>query len=223
MQVFCNSFYTTTQAIYEWDYVADSSLSLSLSLSLALFRSLSLSLTNLKQAYGWGVIDGGWQATADSHEELWRRRVVAGGASFSEASSGEFLTLDFVGVSLSHQPGNLLLELFYLLDELGLLVLQQVFLLHTLVPARLSVAPVLQGSPLLLQADHVVLGEASEVPVEFPHRHADELIVGEPVLGQEALVMRGTLDLLRSGGDGGSRGAVLLVVAVMLMVPVAVA
>lgn len=118
----------------------------------------------------------------DSHEELWRRRVVAGGAGLSEPIAGQFLALELVGVSFSGQPGDLLLELFHLLDELGLLVLQVMFLLDPLVPARLGITSVLQGPPLLLEADHLVLGEAPQVPVELSHGHGDQLVIREPVL-----------------------------------------
>lgn len=112
-----------------------------------------------------------------SHEELRGRWVVTGGASLSEAIAGKFLTLELVGVSLSGKPGHFLLELFHLLNELGLFVLQVVFLLDTFVPAGLGIAPVLQGPPLLLEADHLVFGEASEVPVELPHGHGDQLVI----------------------------------------------
>lgn len=113
----------------------------------------------------------------DSHEELWRRGVVTGGSSLSETSAGQFLTLELVGVSFSGQAGHLLLELFHLLNELGLLILQVMLLLDPLVPARLGIPSVLQGPPLLLQADDLVLGEAPQVPVELPHRHGDQLII----------------------------------------------
>lgn len=132
----------------------------------------------------------------DSHEELGRRRVVAGGSSLSKTIAGQFLALELVGVSFSGQPGHFLLELFYLLKQLGLLVLQVMFLLDPLVPARLGVAAVLQGPPLLLKADHFVLGEAPQVPVELSHRHGDQLVVGKPVLHAAG---RG------SGGGGGGR------------------
>lgn len=84
-----------------------------------------------------------------SHEEFWRRWVVAGGAGFPEAAVGQFLTLHLVGISFSDQAIDLLFQLVHLLDELGLLVFQVVFLLHPLVPAGLGVPPVFQGSSLL--------------------------------------------------------------------------
>lgn len=58
-----------------------------------------------------------------SHEELGGRWVVTGGAGLSEAIAGKFLTLELVGVSLSGEPGHFLLELFHLLNELGLFIL----------------------------------------------------------------------------------------------------
>lgn len=48
-----------------------------------------------------------------------------------------------------------------------LLILQVVFLLDAFIPARLGLALVLQGPPLLLQADHLVLGEAPQVAFSF--------------------------------------------------------
>lgn len=144
---------------------------------------------------GW--VEGGYGSRffKDSHEELGRRRVIAGGSSLSETIAGQFLALELVGVSFSGQPGHFLLELFYLLKQLGLLVLQVMFLLDPLVPARLGVASVLQGPPLLLEADHFVLGEAPQVPVQLSHGHGDQLVVGKPVLHAAG----------RRGG-GGSRG-----------------
>jgi len=124
-----------------------------------------------------------------SHEELRRGRVVARGSCLAEpVRSAQFLALEFVGVSLSGQPVDLLLELLYLVDELGLLVLQHVLLLHALVAARLRVAAVLQGPPFLLQADHLVLGEAPQVSVQLPHGHGHQLVVGEAVLHVQAVV-----------------------------------
>lgn len=154
-----------------------------------------------------------------SHEELGGRRVVTGGAGLSEAIAGKFLTLELVGVSLSGQPGHFLLELFHLLNELGLFVLQVVLLLDAFIPAGLSVAPVLQGPPLLLEADHLIFGEASEVPVELPHRHGDQLVIREPVLhaaGGGMLLVRG-LELLRGAGRGGRGGRGLMVVVVVVV------
>lgn len=113
----------------------------------------------------------------DSQKELGRGGAVAGGARLSEAGVGEFLALDLVGVSLSGQPGHLLLKLLHLLNELRLLVLQVMFLLDAFIPARLGVAPVLQGPPLLLQADHLVLGEAPQVAIQLTHRHGHQLVV----------------------------------------------
>lgn len=118
----------------------------------------------------------------DSQKELGRGGAVAGGARLPEAGVGEFLALDLVGVSLAGQPGHLLLKLLHLLNELRLLILQVVLLLDAFIPARLGVAPVLQGPPLLLQADHLVLGEAPQVAVQLAHGHGHELIVGEAVL-----------------------------------------
>lgn len=181
----------------------------------------------------WGNLS--WFALEnDSHEELGRRRVVTGGSGLSEAITGQFLTLQLVGISLSGQPGHFLLELLHLLNELGLLILQVMLLLHPLVPARLGIASVLQGPPLLLETDHLVLGEAPQVPVELSHGHGHELVVGEPVLhaagrrggrgrGGRVCLVRG-LQLLRGAGGVGRSGRRLVmvrVVVVVVRVPVA--
>lgn len=180
-----------------------------------------------------GDVRGGWErrrggggdrgglCLKDSHEELRRRWVVTGGSGLPEAIAGKFLTLELVGISFSGQSGHLLLELFHLLDQLGLLVLQMVLLLDSLIPAGLGIAPVLQRPPLLLEADHLVLGEAPQVPVELPHRHGDQLFVREPVfhaVGGRVLLV-GVLQLL-GGGGGGGRGGRRLVMVVVVMVMV---
>lgn len=119
--------------------------------------------------------------------------------------------------------------------ELGLFVLQHVFLLHALVSAGLRVAPVLQGPALLLETDHLILSEAPEVPVELSYGHGHQLVVGEPVLDVQAapdamvtllawvgvrvvMVMMTVVKLL-VGPWGGRRGAVgVLTVVVMVVV-----
>lgn len=160
------------------------------------------------------VLDGG------SHEELWRRWVVTGGAGLSEAAVGHFFTLHFVGISLSGQPADLKLQLLHLLDQGGLLGLQVMLLLDPLVPARLGIASVFKGSPFLFQTDDIVFGEASQVPVEFSDRHGDQLVVGEPVfysvvgLVLEVIV----LQLLgRAGTAAFSWGTLVMVVMVMVV------
>lgn len=174
-----------------------------------------------------GVRFGGWGVfvcfliifVKHSHEELGGRWVVTGGAGLSEAIAGKFLTLELVGISLSGEPGHFLLELFHLLNELGLFVLQVVFLLDTFIPAGLGIAPVLQGPPLLLEADHLVFGEASEVPVELPHGHGDQLVIREPVLhaaGGGMLLVR-VLELLGGAGGGGGSGRGLVVMMVVVV------
>lgn len=65
---------------------------------------------------------------------------------------------------------------------MSLLILQHVLLLHPLVTAGLCVAPVLQGPPLLLEADDIVLDESPQVSVQLPHRHGHQLVVREAVL-----------------------------------------
>lgn len=120
---------------------------------------------------------------SNSHEEFWRGRVVTGGPSLAEpVRASQFLAFEFVRVSLAGQPVYLLLELLHLIDELGLLILQDVLLLDPFEATRLSVAPILQGPAFLLQADHLVLGKATQVSVELSHRHGHQLIIGEAVL-----------------------------------------
>lgn len=174
-----------------------------------------------------------------SHEELWRGRVVARGSCLAEpVRSAQFLALEFVGVSLSGQPVDLLLELLYLVDEMRLLVLQHVLLLHALVAARLRVAPILQGSAFLLQADHLVLGEAPQVSVELPYGHGHQLVVGEAVLhaqasthavvtllagvGVRVVMVVTVVELLVGPGRGRRRAVEVLTVVVVVMVVEAV-
>lgn len=116
-----------------------------------------------------------------SHEELWGGWVVAGRPGFPEAAVGHLLALHLVGISLSDQAIDLLFQLIDLLDELCLLVLQVVFLLHPLVPAGLGVPPVFQGSSLLFKANNIILGEAPQMPVELPDRHGNQLVIRESV------------------------------------------
>lgn len=119
----------------------------------------------------------------DSHEKLWRGRVITRGASLTEpVRASKFLALHFVCVSLAGQPGDFLFELLHLIHEMGLLVLQNVLLLHALVTTRLCVAPVLEGPSFLLQTDDLVLAEAPQVPVELSHGHGHQLVVGEAVI-----------------------------------------
>lgn len=96
----------------------------------------------------------------DSHEKLRRGRVVVtAGSIFSEAVADELFIFFFVRVPLPDQPGDLLLEMVDLLDELRFLPLQDVPLLDPLVAAGLGIAPVLQGPPLLFQPDHFFLAD----------------------------------------------------------------
>lgn len=78
----------------------------------------------------------------------------------------------------------------YLLREHVLLRLQCVAVLQALVAAGLGVAAVLQRPPLLLEAHHLVLAHAAQVPVELPHRQAHQLLVGEAIV-EPALPMEG--------------------------------
>lgn len=92
------------------------------------------------------------------------------------------LVLVLIQISLFADPDQVLLELTDLVLERGLLRLQQVALLDAFEAAGLSVAPVLQRAALLLQADHVLLGETAQLPVQLPDRHGHELLVRETVL-----------------------------------------
>lgn len=113
-------------------------------------------------------------------------------------------------------------------------------LLHALVAAGLRVAPVLQGPALLLQTDHLVLGEAPQVSVELAHGHGHQLVVGEAVLHAQAaphavvtllarvgvrvvvVVMMTVMELLVRPRGGGRRAVGVLTVVVVVMVVVAV-
>lgn len=133
---------------------------------------------------------GGGRVRGDhnSHEKLWRGGVVAAGAVFSEAIADQLLVFLFVGVPLPDQPGDFLLEVLDLLEQLVLLGLQDVPLLDPLEAAGLGVASVLEGPPLLLQPDHFFLADAAQLPVELPHRHGHQLLVGEAVVEMQAVV-----------------------------------
>lgn len=78
----------------------------------------------------------------------------------------------------------------------ALLVLQNVFLLHAFVATGLCITPVLEGPAFLLQADHIVFSQASEVTIELPHRHGHELVVRKAVLDGLVPVVSGLVVLL---------------------------
>lgn len=115
---------------------------------------------------------------------------------------------------------------------MGLFVLQHVLLLHALEAAGLRVAPVLQGPALLLQTDHLVLGEAPQVSVELADGHGHQLVFGEAVLHVHAVVtvltrvgvvmMMPVVELLVRARGGGRRAIGVLTVVVVVMVVVAV-
>lgn len=91
--------------------------------------------------------------------------------------AGQLLILLLVKIPLFNEARHVLLQLLHLVLQGALLGLQHVPLLDTLEAAGLRVAPVLQGAPLLLQADHLLLAEAPQLPVQLAHRHADQLLV----------------------------------------------
>lgn len=101
----------------------------------------------------------------------------------------ELLVLLLVQIPLLGQTRDVLLQLLHLALERALLALQHVPLLHALVAAGLRVAAVLQGTPLLLEADDLLLAEASQLAVELPHRHADQLLVRESILQPGVVAM----------------------------------
>lgn len=72
------------------------------------------------------------------HEKFGRGRVVAARAVFSEPAAHQLLVFLLVGVPFAHQPGDLLLEVVDLLQQLVLLRLQDVSLLHPLEAAILG-------------------------------------------------------------------------------------
>lgn len=108
--------------------------------------------------------------------------VAASVAAAVKGSARELLVLLLVQVPLFDQTRHVLLELLHLALKRALFALEHVALLYALVAARLRVAPVLQGSPFLLETDHLFFAEASQLPVELAHGHAHQLLVREAVL-----------------------------------------
>lgn len=94
-----------------------------------------------------------------------------------KGSACQLLVLLLVQVPLFDETRYVLLKLLHLALERALLALEHVPLLHAFVAARLRVAPVLQGSPFLLETDDLFFAKASELPVELAHCHAHQLIV----------------------------------------------
>lgn len=108
--------------------------------------------------------------------------VAAVAPAAVKGSAGQLLVLLLVQVPLFDQTRHVLLKLLDLALKGALFALQHVPLLDALVAARLRVAPVLQGPPFLLETDDLFFAEAPELPVEFAHRHAHQLLVREAVL-----------------------------------------
>lgn len=115
--------------------------------------------------------------------------VAASVAAAVKGSARELLVLLLVQVPLFHETRHVLLELLHLALERALFAFEHVTLLHALVAARLRVAAVLQGSPFLLEADHLFFAEASQLPVKLPHCHAHQLLVREAVLDARVRVV----------------------------------
>lgn len=137
------------------------------------------------------------------------RISVISGPAATVGPAGKLLILLLVKIPLLGQARNILLELLHLALKRTLLALKHVPLLHALVAAGLCVAAVLQCASLLLETDHLLLTEASQLPVKLTHRHADQLLVREAVLkaGVMAMVvvmMMGLMMMTRGG-----RGQVL--------------
>ena len=139
----------------------------------------------------WGggcvCVGGGESVLQSLHEEVGAallpgRVSRARGPPGVVGPGGELLVLLLVQVPLLGQPRHVLLQLLHLAQQGALLGLQHVPLLDALEATGLRVAPVLQGAPLLLQADHLLLAEAPQLAVQLPHRHAHQLVVGEAVL-----------------------------------------
>ncbi len=134
---------------------------------------------------------------------------------FSEAAADELLVLLFVRVSLAHQSGDLLLEVVHLLQQLGLLALQDVPLLDPLVAARLGIASVFEGPPLLFEPDHLLFADPPQVPVELTHGHGHQLLVREAIVQVHVLVADGVAAGLHAGRRMVSRRVVVMVVVVV--------
>ncbi len=153
----------------------------------------------------------------NSHEKLRGRRVVVAARSvFSEAAADELFVLLFVRVSLAHQSGDLLLEVVHLLQQLGLLALQDVPLLDPLVAARLGIASVFEGPPLLFQPDHLLFTDPPQVPVELAHGHGHQLLVREAIVQVHVLVADGAAVGLHAGCRMVTPRVVVMVVVVVV-------
>ncbi|TNN63939.1 hypothetical protein EYF80_025872 [Liparis tanakae] len=137
-----------------------------------------------------GKLPGNWVLEEDKDHPGEKMRYKGGGreqAGFIHPSPADGaqrgpLTGGQSRIPLLGKAHHVLLQLLHLAQQRALLGLQHVPLLDAFEAAGLRVAPVLQGAPLLLQADHLLLAEAPQLPVQLPHRHADQLIVREAVL-----------------------------------------
>lgn len=96
--------------------------------------------------------------------------------------AGQLLVLLLVKIPLLGKARHVLLQLLHLALQGALLGLQHVPLLHSFEATGLRIAAILQSASLLLQADHLLFAEAPQLPVQLPHRHADQLLVREAVL-----------------------------------------
>lgn len=129
----------------------------------------------------------GYSQWSVSHEELGAgllpgriSRVSGSGGIICPA--GQLLVLLLVQIPLLGEARHVLFELLHLALQGTLLGLKHVPLLNSFETTGLRVAAVLQRAPLLLQADDLLLAEATQLPVQLAHCHADQLLVREAVL-----------------------------------------
>lgn len=113
------------------------------------------------------------------------------------------LVLGPQSVQLHPHRSVLIGQFVHLLLQLCLLLLQLLLLGDPLHPAAGGVAPVLQGAPALLQLQDLIFSETSEMLVQLPHRHGDQLLIRKA----GAILPRLTLHL-RGGQEWGRRTGV---------------
>lgn len=111
------------------------------------------------------------------------------------AGADQLLVSGFVRVSLSQHARQLTLQLLQLLCQDVFLGLERVPVLETFVAAGLRVSAVLQRPSFLLQADHLVFADPTQMSVQLAHRQTHQLLVGETLFHtalsdlQEVVVM----------------------------------
>ena len=111
------------------------------------------------------------------------------GAGDGPGESLQRLELGAQHVELQAHAGVLAGQLLHLLLQQLALALQLLPLRHALDAAAGGVTAVLQRAPPLLQLHDLLLGEATQVLVELPHRHGHQLIVAQTLAVGPRLIL----------------------------------